>query len=522
MKTMLLLLFAFVFIQAIAVGQADEVRITKINLSDTAFVGQMLSVFMTGVGENNRASIAEERFEARLMQGGMSFTAIVRSVSIGALPVTDSPDGQPKLKSQKIVLLTLPKGLREGEAELVILYRGRSSNAYKLKITEKLPTPMIARIMATPVVSTQQLLKTKEELKKELSGGLVFERGKAAALHITPMIDPEEATGMVLATFKQGELTREVTAKIVRYEPNKEVWAPAMYELQVPVPAELMPGAAELEVRLRLNGQTSEAGKTKVVIAEYNGASNAVNGVALRIPGLSQTRIGTGQALMIPVTDRRALGPDPSKTLIILEQDGRRHLLKPEWNSALISAEQTIVIGDSKGVTDQDYPALLWVRVGREIIGKVNVHVFNPFRGEPAGVSEGLSLEIVDEVLPPEFIKATETSKQDIAFMNVLKEQSLKTGQNFSEYDPAYRYITLQTNGLDYKSEYTRIRFEQGGKSYILKAKDYALTVDNKLIVRLPNDFQVGTMQITIWNRGGDRLSVPVSKVLEITRAATF
>jgi hypothetical protein len=231
--------------------------------------------------------------------------------------------------------------------------------------------------------------------------------------------------------------------------------------------------------------------------------ANKPGNSAPRINDFHPDKVGIGQVVHLFVSDPRQLQPDPEKVMVVLEQEGQRVELKPEQNSARYMGSQSPL-------------TYLAVRLGKEITGKATLRVWHPLRGV-GSLSEPVSIEIVNEVLAPEVIKVTEAARQDIAQLSAMREQVMKTGREFKEYDPKSRYVTILANGLDHNPNYTRIVFQQGGRSYLLKFDDYSLFMGDRTVVRLPDQIRPGEVTVTIQNRGADRLSVPVVRTFEVT-----
>jgi hypothetical protein len=191
------------------------------------------------------------------------------------------------------------------------------------------------------------------------------------------------------------------------------------------------------------------------------------------------------------------------KTLVVIEQGSRQIEVKPELNSA----------------AHLDNPsAMLVVRLQDEFVGKVLVRVLNPEVGRPNGLSDPIEIEIVDEVLPPTVSKVAESGKQEIAMLAAMREQALKAGRGFRDYDPRSRYVTIRATGLDFNPNFVRIEFRHAGRSYVLKYEDFSLTFGDRVVVRLPDQIDPGTVQVTIQNRGLDRLSEPFITTFEVTQ----
>jgi hypothetical protein len=196
---------------------------------------------------------------------------------------------------------------------------------------------------------------------------------------------------------------------------------------------------------------------------------------------------------------RASSGLIRKNTIAVIEQEGRRIELKPELNSIL-----------QPGMSGRSGPALLMVRVGAELTGKVLVRVYNPARGEFLGMSEGVPIEIVDEVLPPVVSDVADASRQDIIQLSSLRQKALSAGLEFREYDPRRRYVTIQATGFDYNPNFRRIQFEQAGVTYTLVFDDYSLEMLGRVVAACAEGFKPGTIRVTIQNQGTAGFSEPI------------
>jgi hypothetical protein len=150
--------------------------------------------------------------------------------------------------------------------------------------------------------------------------------------------------------------------------------------------------------------------------------------------------------------------------------------------------------------------------------GKVNLRVLNPARGEKNGLSAPLSLEILNNVLPPEILAIDEATDQDLFPLRKMREMAHEAGREFKDYDPASRYISIHARRLDYNPNYVRVAFEQGGQAFNLKREDFSLQMADLFVVRIPDRIRPGDATIRIQNRGRGQLSEPVSRTIQIKR----
>src|SRR5438552_18973349 len=110
---------------------------------------------------------------------------------------------------------------------------------------------------------------------------------------------------------------------------------PARDFLEVEIPAALQMGAADMEIKLRANGAESDPVLLKVQITDTTRSAEAPAVNAPRLLSVIPRKVGAGQALMLSVDYLRTLNPDPSQTLVAIEHDTARYIVKPETNSAL-------------------------------------------------------------------------------------------------------------------------------------------------------------------------------------------
>lgn len=514
-------------VAAIGANQKSEIRIETIRQSadNAAAPGQIFELFLSGLGNRMIPPIPANRFDVLVVQDGVAHHAKVRgvaSVMINPTASRDLPppsDGKPldiaeqmaMMKPYQMLMFMVPLELHEGEATVLVTYGGNRSDQSRLNIVNRPPKPRIFAVVEAASLGPR-MAPVPPPGGLKISQALEFTKGEETRVMVSPLIDPEAPDAAVLVTFKQGSASHEVNAKVTRVDSGQQrpgsatvIFAPARYEVSLKAPDELTAGSAEIEVRLRVNGHTSEPVLEKATIIDGSAAAPSAASLAPRIANMGQARIGMGQAIRLAVFDSQRLKPDPLKTVVIIEQDSRQVELKPEMNSAAY-ADNSI--------------ALLSVRFGDELHGKVLVRVLNPAIGRPAGLSDPIELEIVDEVVPPIISKVSEASQQDLAVLSEMRDQVLKTGREFQEYDPRSRYVTIRATGLDYNPNFLRIEFRNNARSYVLKFEDFSLTTGDRLVVRLPNQIQPGPVQITIQNRGLDRLSEPVIATFEVTQSA--
>jgi virulence-associated protein VagC len=275
----------------------------------------------------------------------------------------------------------------------------------------------------------------------------------------------------------------------------------AREELEVDVPAALTLGKAEVEIRLKANGQVSDPVNLTATITDVTRVAEAPSESAPRVLAVTPKRVGAGQSLMISIDQRRTLEPSPKQTQVIIEQDNARYIATIEKNSAQF--------GPSKA---PDGPVGLFVRTTRQFIGHVQIRVLNPLRGEQTGLSAPVPLEIVDEVLPPEVSSVSESTDAELERLRQMDAMQKEAGNDVHMYDPNLRFLTIRGQGIDYNPNFVRITLEQADQKFTLSLTDFATYSNDALIVRLPKDLKAGNVKFTIENSGGDRYSTPVTK----------
>ena len=93
-----------------------------------------------------------------------------------------------------------------------------------------------------------------------------------------------------------------------------------------------------------------------------------------------------------------------------------------------------------------------------------------------------------------------------------------RQGEQFPEYDPSRRYLTISVRGIDYNPNFVRITLEQADQKFTLSFADFSSYSGEALIVRIPKDLRSGNVKFTIENSGGDRFSTPVAKSFVLER----
>ena len=508
---LLLLLTALLNAQA----QQPSFSVAGIKPFDKAAPGQIMEVLFEGLGSGPAPTILPATdFSVEVSQDGVTQSAKIGITKFSMVynPKTDN-SGKPtfevggmQMRAFHSVSFVVPKGLHPGPAEVVGSYKGKRGNAVTMEIIEKPLPPAVGGVSRLAVgTSLPDRPPTFGERTSDL--GWKFERGATVNMFVQPLVDPDDPNSAVLVHFKQGNNDYEAVTRVKSTPAHVEnrrssvgMFAPRE-ELEVEVPAALEPGKVQVEIRLKANGQVSEPVKMDAAITDVTRAVETPT--APRIMAVTPNRIGAGQMVLISVDQRRALEPSPQDTKVVIEQDNALYYAHIEKNSA--------VVGPTRR---PDGPVMLFVRTTRQITGRVQVRVVNPARGEQTGASEPVSLEIVDEVLPPELIDARESTDADVAQLKELYQAQKDAGRDFPPYDPGRRYLTLRVQGIDLNPKFVRITLDQGAQKFKLVADDFSLYSADSLIVRLPQSLNGGDVKITIQNYGGDRYSTPVTKTI--------
>lgn len=494
-------------------------RVVEIAPYDKAVPGQILELRAESPGSSMPPMmLATEDFQIEISQDGLKQQVKARTVTTTIIrEPRDNKDAagsasagtEPEMHVYQSVGFVVPQGLHPGEAEIVLSFQKQRSNRVKLSIVER-PLPPILGGVATLTINPSGLPSPPKRGAIIRDIGWRLERGGKAEFRLIPLVDPDDANASVLIRFKQGETYQEAIARVVHHPRKTERrdggigFFPARDVLEVEIPASLTMGEAEAEIRLRANGQMSDAVKFKVTIADAARSTEAPAENAPRLLAVTPRKVGAGQAVMLSVDYLRTLAPDASKAMVLIEQGGTRYTIQPEMNSAVRGPHQ-----------EPDAPVFLTVRPTRQIIGPAQVRVLNPLRGEE-GMSQPTPLEIVDEVMQPELISVNEATASEVAPLREMYEAQRAAGRTFQEYDPGNRYVTIRARGLDYNPSFVRIRFEQEGRRAVLSPADFSLYSDERLIVRLPKEIKPGTVQISIENRGLETFSAPVTKTFTL------
>jgi hypothetical protein len=492
------------------IAQAQQFNVASIKPYDKAAPGQVLDVLIEGLGSDAAPMVFPATdFSVEVLQDGVAQTAKVRITKFTMIREAANRNAADlagmKMRAYQSVSFVVPKGLHPGAAEVVVSFKGQRGNAIGMEIIEKPMRPVVGG-MSVMTVGAMPPDRTPGRLEGN-DLGWRLERGATARLHVNPLVDPDDPNSAVLITFKQGgndyDAVTRITSTASRVENRGRGvgFTPAREELEVDVPAALTLGKAEVEIRLKANGLLSDPVRMTATITDVTRVAEAPNESAPRVLALTPKRIGAGQSLMISIDQRRTLEPSPKETQVIVEQDNARYIATIEKNSALIGPSKT-----------PDAPVGLFARTTRQFTGRVQVRVLNPLRGEQTGLSAPVSVEIVDEVLPPEVTSVSESTDADLERLRQMQLIQKEVGKEFRIFDPDRRYLTIRAQGIDYNPKFVRITLEQAGQKFTLSHGDFALYSNDAVIVRLPKDLRGGNVKFTIENSGGDRYSAPVTK----------
>lgn len=511
----LLLVLLMVTISLAVQGQQSSFTVASIKPYDKAVPGQVMEVLIEGLGSGAEPIVLPATaFKVEVSQDGITQIAKVRITKFKMVPEA-KPDSSNrnaidfagmKMRAYQAVSFVVPAGLHPGPAEVIASYKGQRGNPIRMEIVEKPLRPTVGTTAVLAVGGTAPD-RPPAMMPKGNDLGWRLERGTTALVFVHPLVDPDDPNSAILIRFKQGgndydAVTRIKSTPATVADRNRGVgFFTAREELEVDIPAALELGKAEVEIRVKANGQVSDAVNLTATITDVTRVAEGANVSAPRVLALIPKRVGAGQPVLISVDHRRTLEPSPKETQVIIEQENARYFATIEQNSALI--------GPSK---DPDAPVAFFARTTRQIIGRVQIRVLNPLRGEQTGLSAPVPLEIVDEVLPPELFSVSESTEAELASLRQMHATQKEAGKDFSPYDPNRRYLTIRVRGIDYNPKFVRITLEQSDQKFTLSPDDFSLYSNDALIVRMPEGLTRGDVKLTIENSDGDRYSTPVSK----------
>ncbi|HKP80572.1 MAG TPA: hypothetical protein VJT69_01075 [Pyrinomonadaceae bacterium] len=515
MRVSFLLLVLLIVTTPLAVRSQQSFNVAGIKPFDKAVPGQVMEVLIEGLTSDATPMVLPATaFKVEVSQDGITQLAKVRITKFTMITEMNPANANRntvdfagmKMRPYQSVSFVVPQGLHPGPAEVVASYKGQRGNAVAMEIIEKPLRPMVT---TTAVLAAGGL--PPDRMSGKLLGndiGWRFERGATATISVHPLVDPDDPNSAVLIRFKQDGNDYDAITRIASSPSRVENrgrgvgFFAAREELEVDVPAALVLGKAEVEIRLKANGQVGDAVTLTATITDVTRAAEAPNVNTPRVMVVVPNRVGAGQSIQISVDHRRTLEPSPKETRVIVEQGDARYFASVEQNTALI--------GPSK---EPDAPVAFIVRTTRQLTGRVQIRVLNPSRGEQSGMSAPAPLEIVDEVLPPEVSGVAESTDLELDRLRQMQAAAKEAGKDFNSYDPNRRYLTIRAYGVDYNPKFVRITLEQADRKFTLSPGDFSLFSNDALIVRLPKDLKSGNVKFTIENfGGGDRYSTAVTK----------
>ena len=491
--------------------QNPKAQIDELAPYAKAVPGQIIEARVVGIGESPMSRLATEDFQIEITQDGASLTVKARTArSTFVSPKSEKlPAGAPdfsKMKATQAIGFVIPQGLHPGEAQVVVSYRNQRTDPATLTILEKPERPAIGG----PAIET--ISAAPSSPSKVSEAGWRIERGSKTELYVHPLVDPDDPQSAILVRFIQENNSYDAPTQVVHEDAkvqqlNRGVrFSTDRDLLYVQVPAELEAGPAKVEIRVRANNVTGESVTIPVLITDATRSAELPTENAPRSLVVTPTRVGAGQAIMISVDHVRTLNPNPAETMVLFEQESVRYSVKPEMNSAVLDRNR-----------NEDAPVLLMVRPTRQIIGKAQLRVFNSLRGEQGGISKPVGIEIVDEVFPPQLSGASESTAAELAPLRQMYEAQKSTGRKFPEYDPANRYLSIRVKGIDLNPRFVKITLTQGDRNVTLGFADFSNLSNDLLIVRLPDGFHKGPVELSIQNRGAERYSKPVTTTFELS-----
>ena len=520
MKHLLLPVLLILTVAFTARAQQPSFTVAKIRPYDKAVPGQVMEVLIEGLTSGpGPVALPATDFRVEVSQDGVVQSAKVRLVKFTMMGETKPAHSNAnnidmagmKMRPYQAVAFVVPSGLHPGAAEVIASFRGQRGNPIGMAIVEKPLRPVVGTTSVLSVGGMPPGRTPERPAGNDL--GWKLERGATTTVFVNPLVDPDDPNSAILIRFKQGGADYDAVTRIKSITPHVENvgravgYMAAREELELDVPAALAPGKAEVEIRVKANGQVSEAVNLTATITDVTRTAEAPGASAPRLMFATPNPVGAGQSLLISVDHRRTLEPEPKQTQVIVEQGNARYFATVE--------KTTAAFGPSAA---PDGPVGIFVRTTRQLTGHVQIRVLNPLRGEEAGLSAPVSLEIVDEVLPPEVLSVGEATDNDLAQLKQMYAMQQEAGKQGGPYDPSRRYLTIHATGIDYNPKFVRITLEQAGHTITLSASDLAVYQNEGVIVRMPKDLKAGNVKFTIENSDGERFSTPVTKSFVLQR----
>lgn len=492
-------------------------RILSVAPYDRVAPGQILDLHVEGLGEQLLGPPPGDALRVLVTQDGATKTARVRTALPGMVRSTPPGAAAPgELKPVQGIAFVVPKGLRAGEAEVVVSFRGRRSAPFKFNVIERPQRPVVA-VTSIVSITPAAVPPAPGGAAAQQRMGLKFERGaKGVELRVRPLADPDDTEAGVVVRFRQGGAFYDAGARVVHREGGRRSGPGGNFGFMAPqdvleldVPELLAPGEAELEVSARAGGQTGEPALVPVTITDAGRAFESPGAAAPRLLSVTPRRVGAGQALTISVDRRRALEPDPSKAVVVFETpDGASsHRAEPELNSAVMMPSMPA-----------DVPVFLVVRAPKQLTGAVNVRLVNPARADYEGASsEPVQIEVTAAALAPEVLGASEAGEDEVAQLRRLGAAQPPDPRTAPLYDPSSRYVSIRVRGLDPNPNFVRVRFAQEGRATAtLGREDLLLHTGESVVVRLPKGFAAGVVRLSVENRGASGYSEPARATFQL------
>lgn len=328
-SALVLLCLFTIAVSRIATGQSSSpFQVTRIQPFDKAVPGQILELLVEGLSASPTTLLPPEDFRVEVTQDGIAQDARLRLV----LPSITRPrnaDGSPgEVRPIQTVSFVVPRGLHPGAANVTLSYKGAKANPLALTIVERPLRPVIGG-PAVITMSPSSLPTPPAGSRNDL--GWRFERDSTVQLFVKPLPDPDDPAASVLIRFKQGNDVVEAPAQ-VKHQPRRNertargvAFLPPRDFLEVQIPAALVMGPAQMEIKLRANGRESDAATVNVQITDTTGSAEAPAVNAPRLLNVTPRRAGAGQALVLSVDYLRTLNPDPKQTVALIERDNAVH-----------------------------------------------------------------------------------------------------------------------------------------------------------------------------------------------------
>lgn len=501
------IIFAFtcaaMFVSAPQLAGAERPRIVMLPKTLPISAGELQTIMaVVTVDPETFSASTIEGVQIRLVQNGNTYPALIRSVIIHT---ETNPAAIDLGASGNLISVTysVPDGMRDGAADLILTYRKTEGEPHPIQISSMPGMPMFAL--------GKQLVLGDQGPTPPPPGStpppLDLVRGKKSEISVIPIMDPERKDSGILLTLRQDGRSIEVPATVdVLTSSSRESMSSPRYRVMADIPADLNPGPAVLVARNRSGTQLSPAAECRVNVLASDSPVFEKQGRPPKIANVFPTRPGRGQSVQIVVAEARMLLPVPSDAKVVVVSAGQRVTLDPKWNTATERAQ-----------SDPIMPAVLLIRLPEELLGKANLQISNPNLPQ-GGLSEAVPIEILDEVVPPEVTNVSESSERDLMPLRMMWSRLKEAGQEFENFNPASRYVTIRARNLDMDPAGVFVQFKQGNNTVTLDDADFSMTMGTFLIVRIPGSILQGRAEVTVANRVGSRLSSPWIGVIEVSR----